>query len=54
MKIVPLVFFLGAVASLVLSVALWIIHWREYALFTGLWVPSLLGFGSYLDKRSDK
>lgn len=54
MKILPLLFLTAAVLSMILSIGLWLIHWREYALFTGLWVPSLLGFGSYLDKRSDK
>ncbi|NGP76155.1 hypothetical protein G3570_05900 [Balneolaceae bacterium YR4-1] len=41
----------AAVVSLALSVYLWMQGESESAVFVGVWVPSILGFGSYL-KRS--
>lgn len=39
---------IAALASLLFSVYLWFDGEMESALFVGLWVPSILGFGSYL------
>jgi hypothetical protein len=36
----------AAFASFVLSVTLWFTGSREQGLFVGLWVPSILSFGS--------
>jgi len=42
----------AAVVSLGLSVFLWIEGKQESAIFVGLWVPSMLGFGNYLKLKS--
>ena len=36
----------AAFASFVLSVSLWFTGSREEAIFVGLWVPSILSFGT--------
>lgn len=36
----------AAGASFLLSVSLWFAGYREEGLFVGLWVPSILSFGS--------
>jgi CHASE2 domain-containing sensor protein len=36
----------AALVSLILSAVLWFSGDRQEALFVGLWVPSILGFGS--------
>ena len=41
-------FLLAAVASFVLSVTLWFAGDRQYGLFVGLWVPSILAAGAFL------
>lgn len=41
----------AAVVSLALSVYLWMQGESESAIFVGLWVPSILGFGNYLKQR---
>jgi hypothetical protein len=41
----------AAVVSLALSVYLWIQGDSEGAIFLGIWVPSILGFGSYLKRK---
>jgi hypothetical protein len=38
---------LAALLSFVLSVALWFTDSRQEALFTGLWVPSILALGAF-------
>ena len=38
---------LAAFLSFVLSVTLWFTDSREEALFTGLWVPSILAVGAF-------
>jgi hypothetical protein len=38
---------LGAFLAFVLSVVLWFTDSREEALFTGLWVPSILALGGF-------
>jgi hypothetical protein len=38
---------LAAFLSFVLSVVLWFTDSREEALFTGLWVPSILALGCF-------
>ncbi len=43
------IFILGsALLSLLLSIYLWYTTNPEGAIFVGLWVPSLLGFGIYI------
>lgn len=39
---------LSAMLSLVFSETLWFKGEKEAAIFIGLWVPSILGFGIYL------
>ena len=39
---------LGAGLSFVLSVGLWVTGQREEGLFVGIWVPSILSFGTLL------
>lgn len=39
-------FLLAAFVSFMLSVYLWFFVDREYALFVGLWVPSILSLGA--------
>ena len=41
----------AAVVSFALSVFLWTQGDSESAIFVGLWVPSILGFGSYLKQK---
>lgn len=41
----------AAVVSLALSVFLWSQGDSNGAIFVGLWVPSILGFGSYLKRK---
>jgi hypothetical protein len=43
----PALVILGAFISFVLSVVLWFTDSREEALFTGLWVPSILALGGF-------
>jgi hypothetical protein len=38
---------LSALLAFLLSVVLWFTDSREEALFTGLWVPSILALGGY-------
>jgi hypothetical protein len=38
----------AAIVSLIFSILLWFNGYKEQGLFVGLWVPSILGFGSYL------
>ncbi len=40
--------FLAALISLLYSEALWFSGQQQHALFVGLWVPTILGFGIYL------
>ncbi|MDX1586674.1 MAG: hypothetical protein R3222_08015 [Balneolaceae bacterium] len=42
----------AAVISLALSVFLWLEGETDSALFVGLWVPAILGFGNYLKIKS--
>jgi hypothetical protein len=39
---------LGALASFLLSVALWFFGDKDAGVFVGLWVPSILSFGAYV------
>ena len=41
-----IVILLASFASFLLSVALWFTGNREQGLYVGLWVPSILSFGS--------
>jgi hypothetical protein len=47
----------SAFLSLIFSETLWFKGERESAIFIGLWVPSIIGFGIYLkllnNKRND-
>lgn len=48
----PLVLFLlAAFLSFLFSVYLWFFQDREYALFVGLWVPSILSLGALVRDR---
>ena len=38
----------AAIFSLIFSILLWFNGYKDQGLFVGLWVPSILGFGSYL------
>lgn len=40
--------FIAAFISLIFSEILWFNGEKEPAIFVGLWVPSILGFGIYL------
>ncbi len=40
--------FIAASASFALSVYLWFTGGREEGLYVGLWVPSILSFGTFL------
>ena len=40
-------FLIAAVASFLLSIALWFTDNREEAVFVGLWVPSILAAGGF-------
>jgi len=44
----------SALASLVFSEVLWFKGEHQAALFIGLWVPSILGFGIYLKLINQK
>lgn len=39
---------LAALASFLLSVALWFAGHKEQGMFVGLWVPSILALGAFL------
>jgi hypothetical protein len=43
-------FMIGALISFFLSVYLWFTGYREEGLFVGLWVPSILSFGTLLSQ----
>ncbi|MCA6379377.1 MAG: hypothetical protein IM574_01890 [Cytophagales bacterium] len=45
---------LSAILSLVFSETLWFKGEKEAAIFIGLWVPSILGFGIYLKLINSK
>ena len=40
-------FLIAAVASFLLSIALWFTDHRDEAVFVGLWVPSILAAGGF-------
>lgn len=42
----------AAVISLCLSVFLWVNGEVDSAIFVGIWVPSILGFGNYVKIKS--
>ena len=46
--------FIAAFLSLIFSEVLWFMGERESAIFIGLWVPSILGFGIYLKLLNQK
>ncbi len=46
--IVDILILLAAFVSLIYSEMSWFKGERESALFVGLWVPSIIGFGIYL------
>jgi len=43
---------LAAVISLIFSIVLWFSGYKDSAVFVGIWVPSILGFGNYLKIKS--
>ncbi len=43
-----LLFILAAFVSFLFSIALWFTGARQEAIFVGIWVPSILSFGSLL------
>ena len=46
--------FIAAFLSLIFSEILWFNGEKESAIFVGLWVPSILGFGIYLKLLNNK
>jgi hypothetical protein len=46
--ITDMLLFIAALLSLIFSEVLYFIGEKTYALFIGLWVPSILAFGIYL------
>ncbi|MDQ2896791.1 MAG: hypothetical protein M3Y09_14280 [Actinomycetota bacterium] len=42
-----MLFLIAAAASFVLSVTLWFAGDRQYGVFVGLWVPSILAAGAF-------
>ena len=44
----------AAFVSLIYSEALWFKGEKESAIFIGLWVPSIIGFGIYLKLLNNK
>ncbi len=40
-------FLVAALASFLLSIALWFTDYRDEGLFVGLWVPSILAAGGF-------
>ncbi|MFM9909102.1 MAG: hypothetical protein ACKVOW_07130 [Chitinophagaceae bacterium] len=44
----------SAFLSLIFSETLWFKGERESAIFVGLWVPSIIGFGVYLKLLNNK
>ena len=42
-----ILFLIAAAASFVLSVTLWFAGDRQYGVFVGLWVPSILAAGGF-------
>ncbi len=42
-----MLFLIAAAASFVLSVTLWFTGNRQYGVFVGLWVPSILAAGGF-------
>lgn len=49
-----IVLMLAAFLSLIFSETLWFKGERESAIFIGLWVPSIIGFGIYLKLLNNK
>lgn len=47
-KVYDVLIMLAAILSLVFSETLWFKGEHESAIFIGLWVPSILGFGIYI------
>jgi hypothetical protein len=47
-KIQDVIFLLAALLSLIYSEVSWFKGEKDTAIFVGLWVPSILGFGIYL------
>jgi len=39
----------AALISMILSIVLWFTVDKEAGLFVGIWVPSILGFGAYIN-----
>lgn len=43
--------YLGAALSVAFAVALWVLSYRDAALFVGIWAPSVLGLSNALSGR---
>ena len=48
LKIPDIIMLFLALSSLIVAETLWFQGAKQDALFIGLWVPSILGFGAYL------
>jgi hypothetical protein len=46
-RIGVMLFLIAAALSFVLSVTLWFVGDRQYGIFVGLWVPSILAAGAF-------
>lgn len=44
-------FYLGAAVSVAFAVGLWVLSYRDAALFVGIWAPSVLGLANALHGR---
>ena len=44
----------AAFISFLISVTLWFTGQKEQGLFVGIWVPSILSFGTYINTRLRK
>jgi hypothetical protein len=53
-KLSDLLILVSAFLSVIFSETLWFKGERESAIFIGLWVPSILGFGLYVKLLSNK
>ena len=42
----------AVVTSFIFSVGLWFAGYREEGVFVGIWVPSILGLGVYVELQS--
>lgn len=54
LKINDYIILTAAFISFLISISLWFTGQKDEGLFVGIWVPSILSFGNYINSRLGK